>query len=352
MAMETTSQAKLFHRTIFCTFYANNKCRRGDACKFAHDKVELRTKPNFFKTRLCTSFLSGYCPDGDSCGYAHGVEDIRENVAGDGSAPTKVDPAQTFPRPAGPRRGQGKPGLIGNMTQHDSMRLKRRDYAAEVPDSKLFDDVALAQAAGWMSELQKYPSAMPDERFSLKSSGLDVQSLQAQAHARHRLAMLELQQARAQMQEIELAKAALQQPQPESNFSDLASLNGELAELMYLLRQRAQLLGEKPAGTGQNTPDVCGSGYGFMQNDNNYAGTLSDGLSVPFGGAMKFRSSGPASDSTRSTSSSSGGNIASGAYRNMSLDVPNLENELAFLQGFEQQPVRGRQQNRGGHIAL
>jgi len=52
-------------------------CSKGTNCTFAHEKNELRDKPNLFKTKLCPEFERGYCRNGNTCKFAHGEKDLR-----------------------------------------------------------------------------------------------------------------------------------------------------------------------------------------------------------------------------------------------------------------------------------
>ncbi|CAE8689031.1 unnamed protein product, partial [Polarella glacialis] len=68
--------------TSMCTFFAQGTCKRGSACKFAHDEEQLRQKPVFFKTRFCAELLNnGYCPMGADCKYAHDAQDMQPSLA-------------------------------------------------------------------------------------------------------------------------------------------------------------------------------------------------------------------------------------------------------------------------------
>jgi len=64
--------------TEMCKFYMHGRCTRGQACTFAHGRVELRDKPDFYHTRLCAEFVNtGVCSMGSRCRYAHSEHQIR-----------------------------------------------------------------------------------------------------------------------------------------------------------------------------------------------------------------------------------------------------------------------------------
>jgi len=68
----------IFDKTRLCKFYAKRKCKRGQACTFAHSEGEVQAPPDFFRTQLCADFArSGTCEAGSDCKYAHAAEEIR-----------------------------------------------------------------------------------------------------------------------------------------------------------------------------------------------------------------------------------------------------------------------------------
>lgn len=74
---ETSSAAGGFEKTTLCRFHLWGRCVHGSACKFAHGKHELRTKPDLHRTRLCRYLVNGACKYGAGCAYAHAVSDLR-----------------------------------------------------------------------------------------------------------------------------------------------------------------------------------------------------------------------------------------------------------------------------------
>jgi len=68
----------IFDKTRLCKFYAKGKCKRGQACTFAHGEVEVQAQPDFFRTQLCVDFVrSGACKAGSRCSYAHDPQELR-----------------------------------------------------------------------------------------------------------------------------------------------------------------------------------------------------------------------------------------------------------------------------------
>eukprot|EP00931_Biecheleriopsis_adriatica_P099806 TRINITY_DN7455_c0_g2_i3.p1 TRINITY_DN7455_c0_g2~~TRINITY_DN7455_c0_g2_i3.p1 ORF type:complete len:207 (+),score=26.53 TRINITY_DN7455_c0_g2_i3:50-670(+) len=75
----------LLESTKLCKFHAEGRCRRGEACTFAHSTEQIRDQPNFCKTRLCLAFKrSGRCSQGAECKFAHGNGDRRLRLLGQG----------------------------------------------------------------------------------------------------------------------------------------------------------------------------------------------------------------------------------------------------------------------------
>jgi len=68
----------LFDKTRLCKFHTKGRCKRGQACSFAHGDEELQPQPDFYRTQLCSDYIrSGGCRQGASCNYAHGASELR-----------------------------------------------------------------------------------------------------------------------------------------------------------------------------------------------------------------------------------------------------------------------------------
>lgn len=91
------ASAHPLEKTRLCKFHTRKKCKRGEACTFAHNSSELQPKPNLFKTRICADLTwGGSCRLGELCTYAHSPEELRPRSssarqddlpASDGSSP-------------------------------------------------------------------------------------------------------------------------------------------------------------------------------------------------------------------------------------------------------------------------
>jgi hypothetical protein len=65
-----------------CTFVLKKKvCPQGDACTFAHNRVEEFYHPDKYKAKFCASFKEHadadiQCEYGEFCAFAHSVSEI------------------------------------------------------------------------------------------------------------------------------------------------------------------------------------------------------------------------------------------------------------------------------------
>lgn len=68
--------AQLF-KTEICKFFLEGRCESGDACSYAHEKNEVRTKPDLTRTSMCRKLLTdGACND-KRCRFAHSEQELR-----------------------------------------------------------------------------------------------------------------------------------------------------------------------------------------------------------------------------------------------------------------------------------
>jgi RNA recognition motif-containing protein len=107
--------AQQLFKTDFCKFLLTGRCRNGNQCSYAHDKAEMRAKPDlsrtsmcptvlnggncvdmncrfaheegnlratcgFFKMKMCSFARSGQCRRGDSCRFAHNPEELQPRI--------------------------------------------------------------------------------------------------------------------------------------------------------------------------------------------------------------------------------------------------------------------------------
>jgi len=106
------TETRIFDKTRLCKFYARGKCRRGQACTFAHGQRELVPQPDFYKTQLCIDFFrTGGCPAGGECRFAHSTEEIRRSRV------------PRTGRAAQPGRG---PGQAPQQQQHQQQQQQQR----------------------------------------------------------------------------------------------------------------------------------------------------------------------------------------------------------------------------------
>eukprot|EP00444_Apocalathium_aciculiferum_P011352 CAMPEP_0183454796 /NCGR_PEP_ID=MMETSP0370-20130417/124967_1 /TAXON_ID=268820 /ORGANISM="Peridinium aciculiferum, Strain PAER-2" /LENGTH=92 /DNA_ID=CAMNT_0025646331 /DNA_START=12 /DNA_END=286 /DNA_ORIENTATION=+ len=65
-------------KTKMCKYFAKGRCKRGQACTWAHGEEELMARPDLFRTQLCVDFAAvGKCQSGGQCRFAHGSDMLR-----------------------------------------------------------------------------------------------------------------------------------------------------------------------------------------------------------------------------------------------------------------------------------
>ena len=108
------------------------RCRRGQACSFAHSEAELRPQPDLFGTRLCAQFgTAGGCPYGKRCRFAHGEAELR---------PVPV------PAPRGQERGRSSCNASG-VAPHDNIDSGRA--VRNMPDVHDVQDISAGSEPGY-----------------------------------------------------------------------------------------------------------------------------------------------------------------------------------------------------------
>ncbi|CAE7568379.1 CPSF4 [Symbiodinium natans] len=128
-------------KTAICRAFSRGMCAEAD-CKFAHGEQELRVSPSVYKTQLCNFFARGHCKKGERCRHAHGRRELREFQVQDENQLEKdlpnrdrlEDSPDVF---STPQKGQirAPPGLqrqvLGDLTNQD---LSKRDVGGSSPD--------------------------------------------------------------------------------------------------------------------------------------------------------------------------------------------------------------------------
>lgn len=77
--MSTTfTMSASFAKTQLCRFHQRQRCKKGQACPFAHGTEELRQAPDLWKTSVCWAWERSTCSlAAAECQYAHGASDLR-----------------------------------------------------------------------------------------------------------------------------------------------------------------------------------------------------------------------------------------------------------------------------------
>lgn len=125
----------LFAKTSMCKFHTVGKCKRGDACVFAHSEAELRDLPDFSRTRLCISLIeTGSCNDPE-CKFAHASEELRPNVAKAAREQSRAEGATTAVAEAAKSPIQGGVDVRADKGNEKALRRRPCDlgYAYQDP---------------------------------------------------------------------------------------------------------------------------------------------------------------------------------------------------------------------------
>lgn len=96
----------MFFKTELCKFFPN--CSKGEACPYAHTRIELQARPDLYKTTLCWAWRRNQCPlNSAECKFAHGSRDLCLPVSRPRpEAPDTVEPdpdCHLPPAPAAPK---------------------------------------------------------------------------------------------------------------------------------------------------------------------------------------------------------------------------------------------------------
>ena len=73
-ATENNIMKKQLFKTKVCRHFLSGRCKYGQGCTFAHNAVELHTRPDFRRTKVCSK---SDCRD-PNCQYAHNSQEVRD----------------------------------------------------------------------------------------------------------------------------------------------------------------------------------------------------------------------------------------------------------------------------------
>jgi len=66
-----------FHKTRICRFFLEGKCRKKNACNYAHGEQETCAQPDLSKTKMCPLVVSGMTCTSADCMFAHDPAELR-----------------------------------------------------------------------------------------------------------------------------------------------------------------------------------------------------------------------------------------------------------------------------------
>jgi len=142
--------------TRMCKFAETGRCRRGQACNFAHSEADLRPQPDLYSTRLCAQFSAGGCRYGRRCRFAHGEAELRPVI--NESVP------EPGPNQKGRSRGRQSQGYQANaapvLNEGDSREM--RPAVRGGPNlGPCHQGLHLQGPAGWPEMVQEVPQLVP-----------------------------------------------------------------------------------------------------------------------------------------------------------------------------------------------
>ena len=71
---ENNMMKKQLFKTKVCRHFLTGRCKYGHGCTFAHNSVELHSRPDFRRTKVCSK---ADCRD-PNCQYAHNSDEVRD----------------------------------------------------------------------------------------------------------------------------------------------------------------------------------------------------------------------------------------------------------------------------------
>jgi hypothetical protein len=181
-------------KTKLCSFFQEGRCRRGDACGFAHSMDELEVTPNLTKTSICLAWKEGVCPNSSTtCRFAHGKHDLRmlppskSDEGKDETASLLAKPPGLLPQSA-PHETQvpsatWPTGLLP-MKVHSAAETKKTAGFLPMKVQPSGEAPAFAQWKHWESETVAGESSSDDDGHSsrLQSQGASPTALFLQGY--------------------------------------------------------------------------------------------------------------------------------------------------------------------------
>jgi hypothetical protein len=77
MAGDKGKHSEIFMKTKMCKFHILGMCAKGRECQFAHCMDEMNPLPDLYRTKLCKNLINtGKC-DNPTCKYAHNKVELR-----------------------------------------------------------------------------------------------------------------------------------------------------------------------------------------------------------------------------------------------------------------------------------
>ncbi|CAE7791331.1 Zfp36l3 [Symbiodinium sp. CCMP2592] len=145
--------------TRMCKFAETGRCRRGQACNFAHSEADLRPQPDLYSTRLCAQFSAGGCRYGRRCRFAHGEAELRPVI-------NEVPEGQNQ---KGRSRGRQSQGYQANAAPVlDDLREMRPGAVRQGPNLGPCQG-HLQGPAGWPEVVQEVPQLAPPAMLASRS---------------------------------------------------------------------------------------------------------------------------------------------------------------------------------------
>ena len=133
-------------------FVESGRCRRGQACNFAHSEADLRPQPNLISTRLCAQFSAGGCRYGRRCRFAHGEVELRPIPVSEAGG-EMVGSSSHLSRPGPEYLGSPAPSLMPSFAPAGPARTALQEsvllYPMPCPSFASTESVYPAEQGSW-----------------------------------------------------------------------------------------------------------------------------------------------------------------------------------------------------------